>query len=61
MNKNHYEERVNRVLDYVTQHLDSDLSLNKLARVSEGKTRPGEFTTKAGTKQFLVYYQRAKS
>ena len=34
MNKNHYEERVNRVLDYVTQHLDGDLSLNKLARVS---------------------------
>ena len=27
----------------------------------EGKTRPNEFTTKAGTKQFLVYYQRAKS
>src|SRR5215813_10265059 len=34
MNKNYYEERVNRVLDYVTQHLDGDLSLNKLARVS---------------------------
>lgn len=34
MNKNYYEERVNRVLDYVTQHLDGDLSLNKLAQVS---------------------------
>ena len=34
MNKNYYEERVNRVLDYVTQHLDGDLSLNTLARVS---------------------------
>ena len=33
-NKNHYEERVNRALDYVTRHLDGDLSLNKLARVS---------------------------
>ncbi|HLG17088.1 MAG TPA: helix-turn-helix domain-containing protein [Blastocatellia bacterium] len=33
-NKNYYEERVNRVLDYVTQHLDGDLSLNRLARVS---------------------------
>lgn len=34
VNKNHYEERVNRVLDYVTQHLDGDLSLKKLADVS---------------------------
>ncbi len=34
MNKNHYEERVNRVLDYVTQQLDGDLSLKKLASVS---------------------------
>ncbi len=34
MRKNFYEERVNRVLDYVTQHLDGDLSLNNLARVS---------------------------
>lgn len=34
MNKNHYEERVNRVLDYVAQHLDGDLSLNTLAQVS---------------------------
>src|SRR5262245_26897366 len=34
MNKNYYEERVNRVLDYVAQHLDGDLSLKKLARVS---------------------------
>jgi AraC family transcriptional regulator len=34
MNKNHYEERVNRVLDYVTQNLDGDLSLKKLAQVS---------------------------
>src|SRR5215831_14348502 len=34
MNNNYYEERVNRVLDYVTQHLDGDLSLNKLASVS---------------------------
>ena len=25
-----------------------------------GKTRPSEFTTKAGTKQFLVTYKRAK-
>jgi AraC family transcriptional regulator len=33
-NKNYYEERVNRVLDYVTQHLDGDLSLKKLASVS---------------------------
>jgi AraC family transcriptional regulator len=35
MNKNYYEERVNRVLDYVTQHLEGDLSLKKLARVSD--------------------------
>jgi hypothetical protein len=34
MNKNYYEERVNRVLDYVAQHLDGDLSLSKLARVA---------------------------
>ena len=34
MNKSYYEERVNRVLDYITQHLDGDLSLTKLARVS---------------------------
>src|SRR5215467_511992 len=34
INRGYYEERVNRVLDYVTQHLDGDLSLNKLARVS---------------------------
>lgn len=34
VNKNYYEERVNRVLDYVTQHLDGDLSLKKLASVS---------------------------
>jgi AraC family transcriptional regulator len=34
VNKTYYEERVNRVLDYITQHLDGDLSLNKLARVS---------------------------
>ncbi len=33
-NKNYYEERVNRVLDYVTEHLDGDLSLNMLAQVS---------------------------
>ena len=33
-NKNYYEERVNRVLDYILQHLDGDLSQNKLARVS---------------------------
>jgi AraC-like DNA-binding protein/DNA gyrase inhibitor GyrI len=32
--KNYYEERVNRVLDYIAQHLDGDLSLNRLARVS---------------------------
>ena len=31
---NNYEERVNRVLDYVSQHLDGDLSLNRLARVA---------------------------
>lgn len=34
MNKNYYEERVNRVLDYISQHLDGDLSLGKLAKVS---------------------------
>lgn len=34
VNKNYYEERVNRVLDYVTQHPDGDLSLNTLAQVS---------------------------
>lgn len=34
MNKNYYEERVNRVLDYVTRNLDGDLSLDKLAQVS---------------------------
>src|SRR5215472_1374960 len=34
INRGYYEECVNRVLDYVTQHLDGDLSLNKLARVS---------------------------
>jgi AraC family transcriptional regulator len=34
VNKRYYEERVNRVLDYITRHLDGDLSLNKLARVS---------------------------
>jgi AraC-like DNA-binding protein/DNA gyrase inhibitor GyrI len=34
MNKRYYEERVNRVLDYITQHLDGNLSLSKLARVS---------------------------
>ena len=38
VNKNHYEERVNRVLDYVTQHLDGDLSLKKLAQVSHFST-----------------------
>lgn len=32
--KNYYEERVNRVLDYITQHLDGDLSLNQLAEIS---------------------------
>lgn len=37
-NKNYYEERVNRVLDYITQHLDGDLSLNNLARVSHFST-----------------------
>ncbi|MBS1788762.1 MAG: AraC family transcriptional regulator [Acidobacteria bacterium] len=34
MNKNYYEERVNRVLDYIAQHLDGDLSLKTLAQVS---------------------------
>ncbi len=34
MSKNHYEERVNRVLDYIAQHLDGDLSLKTLADVS---------------------------
>lgn len=34
MRKNFYEERVNRVLDYIAQHLDGDLSLNTLASVS---------------------------
>src|SRR5262245_1281270 len=37
-NKNYYEERVNRVLDYVTEHLDGDLSLKTLARVSHFST-----------------------
>jgi YesN/AraC family two-component response regulator len=32
--KSYYEERVNRVLDYVSDHLDSDLSLSQLAKVS---------------------------
>lgn len=27
----------------------------------EGKMRPSEFTTKAGTKQFLAFYKRAKA
>lgn len=34
MSTNHYQDRVNRVLDYVTEHLDGDLSLTRLARVS---------------------------
>jgi AraC family transcriptional regulator len=34
VNKSYYEERVNRVLDYITQHLDGDLSLSRLASVS---------------------------
>jgi AraC-like DNA-binding protein/DNA gyrase inhibitor GyrI len=34
MNKGYYEERVNRVVDYITQNLDGNLTLNKLARVS---------------------------
>ncbi len=34
MNKRYYEERVNRALDYITQHLDGDLSLKKLGSVS---------------------------
>ncbi len=34
MNKNYYEERVNRVIDYVARNLDGDLSLSELARVS---------------------------
>lgn len=34
MSKNNYEERVNRVMDYITQHLDGDLSLKTLADVS---------------------------
>ena len=34
MHKNYYEERVNRVLDYIARHLDGDLSLKKLAQVS---------------------------
>lgn len=34
MKKNYYEERVNRALDYITENLDGDLSLKKLARVS---------------------------
>ena len=32
-NRSVYEERVNRALDYISEHLDGDLSLNKLARV----------------------------
>ena len=34
MRRNHYHERVNRVLDYVAAHLDGELSLNRLARVA---------------------------
>src|SRR5215471_5026196 len=34
MNRGYYEERVNRVLDYITENLDGNLSLNKLARIS---------------------------
>ncbi len=34
VNKTYYEERINRVLDHITQHLDGDLSLSRLARVS---------------------------
>jgi AraC family transcriptional regulator len=33
MSRNHYDERVNRVLDHVAQHPDGDLSLNRLARL----------------------------
>lgn len=33
MAKNHYTERVNRVLDYIAGTLDGDLSLNALARI----------------------------
>jgi AraC family transcriptional regulator len=34
MDKGYYEERVNRVLDYITGHLDGDLTLGRLASVS---------------------------
>src|SRR5215469_8359201 len=34
MNRGYYEERVNRVVDYITENLDGNLSLNKLARIS---------------------------
>ena len=30
---NHYEERVNRVLDYIASHLEGDLSLTRLSEV----------------------------
>jgi AraC family transcriptional regulator len=29
----HYDERVNRVLDYISEHLDHDLSLTRLSRI----------------------------
>jgi AraC family transcriptional regulator len=31
--KQHYQDRVNRVLDYISEHLDGELSLARLARV----------------------------
>jgi AraC family transcriptional regulator len=32
-NQNHYHERVNRVLDHISEHLDEELSLTKLAEI----------------------------
>src|SRR5947209_13459732 len=34
MQQGHYAERVNRVLDYIGTHLDTDLSLTRLADVA---------------------------
>jgi len=31
--KDHYNDRVNRVLDYISEHLDEDLSLSRLSGV----------------------------
>ncbi|MGA2136164.1 MAG: AraC family transcriptional regulator [Bryobacteraceae bacterium] len=31
--KDHYQDRVNRVLDYISRHLDGELSLNRLSEI----------------------------